>query len=410
MGHVYGDSSPFPYDYDFIDLVRSAVSCGVDLLVAQEAIAAATQRARDFDDMCRAERARLDEMTEGLKGAMAPWRAAAFEGLRVTANRVLEAGLGAITHEVDALQNQLDGEIKAMKTAVAASRDKVTTAIARLLGKHDLPYTETSLRFDSSADGVTGRVRIQSPFGVEAGFSLAIPSDHRWSRPPRVGDFTPGAEVHVTVEKGLFGKKPTLQTVKLEKLVISEVDLSHTRVTFSLRRGPKLGAGWRMDFDLTQNVQKPVLQTLGENGEPEGGVGLVLDGPDAAAANLLREQIVRSTAGLGDKRQLLLEATFDGKPLSECDDPRRIAENLVGSLAPIVQEIARRSGAPGELVLRRDVGEGRREELFVSVAELMDKVAALPEPLRKVFDPFGLSQAPRSPRAPVLPPPLPKDA
>jgi hypothetical protein len=70
-------------------------------------------------------------------------------------------------------------------------------------------------------------------------------------------------------------------------------------------------------------------------------------------------------------------------------------------LAPIVQEIARRSGAPGELVLRRDLGEGRREEIYITKAELNEKVVTLPVTLRPVFDPFELSEGPRSPRAPA---------
>jgi hypothetical protein len=70
-------------------------------------------------------------------------------------------------------------------------------------------------------------------------------------------------------------------------------------------------------------------------------------------------------------------------------------------LAPVVQEIGRRSGAPGELVLRRDAGEGRREEIYITKAELHEKVYSLPQALRGVFDPFELSDGPRSPRAPA---------
>ena len=63
-------------------------------------------------------------------------------------------------------------------------------------------------------------------------------------------------------------------------------------------------------------------------------------------------------------------ATFDGKPLREIEEPAAIATKLINVLAPMVQEIARRSGAPGELVLRRDLGEGRREEIYITKAEL----------------------------------------
>jgi hypothetical protein len=103
-------------------------------------------------------------------------------------------------------------------------------------------------------------------------------------------------------------------------------------------------------------------------------------------------------------------ATFDGKPMREMDEPQQMAQRLINVLAPVVQEIARRSGAPGELVLRRDLGEGRREEIYITKAELNEKVLTLPTTLRPVFDPFELSEGPRSPRAPAPSEPIYIDA
>jgi hypothetical protein len=89
--------------------------------------------------------------------------------------------------------------------------------------------------------------------------------------------------------------------------------------------------------------------------------------------------------------------------------PAAVAERLIGQLAPVVSEIAARSGAPGELVLRRDVGGGRREEVYVTKAELCEKVMVLPPSRRAAFERLGLHDlrgvAPPAPppRDPALP-------
>jgi hypothetical protein len=124
----------------------------------------------------------------------------------------------------------------------------------------------------------------------------------------------------------------------------------------------------------------------------------------------LWNRVVESTHDLAMRRQMMTNATFDGKPLREIDEPQAIANKLVNVLAPVVQEIARRSGAPGELVLRRDLGEGRREEIYITKAELHEKVMTLPATLRPMFDPFELSEGPRSPRAPAPSEPIYIDA
>jgi hypothetical protein len=126
-----------------------------------------------------------------------------------------------------------------------------------------------------------------------------------------------------------------------------------------------------------------------------------MEGEDAVHVMRLWTRLLDTTRDLLGRREAMTDATFDGKSLADLPDPRPVCARLVSVIAPTVQEIAKRSGAPGELVLRRDLGEGRREEIYITKAELHEKVLALPPELRSVFDPFELSEGPRSPRAPV---------
>jgi len=75
----------------------------------------------------------------------------------------------------------------------------------------------------------------------------------------------------------------------------------------------------------------------------------------------------------------------------------------------VVQEIAWRSRSATELVLKRLLADDRREEIFVTKVELTKKFEPLPQNLRRVFDPLGLSDEPASPAAkpPVRPLPRP---
>jgi hypothetical protein len=68
-------------------------------------------------------------------------------------------------------------------------------------------------------------------------------------------------------------------------------------------------------------------------------------------------------------------------------------------MAPVVQEIAWRSHSPGELVLRRLLSGDRREEIFLPKSELKQKIEALQESNRALFDPLFASAAPTAPAA-----------
>ena len=63
----------------------------------------------------------------------------------------------------------------------------------------------------------------------------------------------------------------------------------------------------------------------------------------------------------------------------------------------------------GELVLKRDIGDGRREELFVPRATLAQKFSRLPPEYRRPFEHMGISAEETQPaiQLPVAPPPIP---
>ncbi|MCP4446928.1 MAG: hypothetical protein GY811_16495 [Myxococcales bacterium] len=58
----------------------------------------------------------------------------------------------------------------------------------------------------------------------------------------------------------------------------------------------------------------------------------------------------------------------------------------------MVSKIANKSLAETELVLKRVLDNGRREEISPSKADLLDKISAVPHAARWVFAPLGLGE------------------
>jgi hypothetical protein len=257
-----------------------------------------------------------------------------------------------------------------------------------------------ALRLSANADRYSAEALMVTPFGVEASFELQIPEAHDWGRPRRVGDVSPGTEVHLALESGLFFKKLAVQPVKLDRLYVASLRVGTTRGALTLRRQPTSGPGYRIDFDASGDRTKVVLSRLDDDGAEAPEPAETLTGEGAVHVLRLWQRILDSTQELPERRQVMIRAAYEGHPVGELDEPRLIAERLVKLLAPIVREIAQRSGAPGELVLRRDVHAGRRDEVYITKAELHEKVMTLPPLMRSAFDPFELD-SPRSPRAPA---------
>src|SRR5207245_5323427 len=104
---------------------------------------------------------------------------------------------------------------------------------------------------------------------------------------------------------------------------------------------------------------------------------------------------------LRQHRRSIVEAMLGDKPLKDQRDPKVIVERLVAVMAPVVREIAKRSLGQMELVLKRQTGDGRREEIFVSRKDLQQKLRPLGPAARAVFKPLDLGELPPEEAAPI---------
>ena len=400
MGHVFGDSTPFPYDVNFIEQIRQMVDCGVALMSAQHQIREARDAAVNVESVRKAERTRLTAMADALKHTLSAFGSSSSERIARGAGRILDSSRSIVEAELAGLDGHVVDTQSHGRNAVERAKEAAYRSLETFLLNHDLPNTDVSVRLLAAEEVYSGQVIVVTPFGVEAIFSLAIPNAHAWGKPRRVLELSASTEVHLPAETGIFSKKVTLQPVKLDKLFIAEVAHSSERALITLRRGPRSGTGYELEMML--NEHRVLLRRLGEDGAPEASAELIeLGGEDLVHVERLWNRIAETSADLQTRRQTMTSGSFDGKSLREHEGPQEILTRLINVVSPVVQEIARRSGAPGELVLRRDLGEGRREEIYITKAELHEKIMALPVKARLIFDPLELSDGPRSPRAPA---------
>jgi hypothetical protein len=116
---------------------------------------------------------------------------------------------------------------------------------------------------------------------------------------------------------------------------------------------------------------------------------------DTSAFRLFHDRLHEMATQLLGHKTAVIAASLDDRPLSQLQAPRALVERLVENIAPLVQQVAKRSLISGELVLKRQIADNQREELFVSKAALQKKVESLPPALQRVFDPFEFAAPPR---------------
>jgi hypothetical protein len=413
-GFLYGDATPSPLKSDFIAFLRSAVDYAVEVLGADARTATAAREVERFAEQTESEIATAEELaTDVVRALDGPSLRAPPTLASRCAARLQRDARELVRSETEEARAAVLGARARLAQTASKESEACTKAFEALVLAHDLP----------DALGVTvitlvGGTRYEAflechtPYGLEWTTELDVPASSALARVLRIDRLVERLEVEAPEEGGWLHKEVRNRPQRLDRLYLVGL-MVHPSETAIRLRSAQDGTGAGFDILLLQGEPSSVqLVRILESGATDDATHPVV-GDDAVKLQALRDSLVAVAGELADHKKSLRKASLGGVLFANLASPRALVDHIVASIAPTVQQIAKRSLAPGELVIKRLVGDSRREEVFISKKELREKVETLPPELRAAFDPLelwdGLAKvivAPDpNPRAEPSPPP-----
>jgi hypothetical protein len=398
----YGDGSPFPLDENFIETLTTAVETCTNAFIPLTELDARREKAKEVRREADKEIGRLGDLEATVVGSLVPFLPVDNKKPSLTQQVSQKISAGIKTAVAEA-RRQVEGRVAQTEAAAApkTSSDAVLKALKPFFEEQQLPNAKWIMSWDvrgaePSANAVATAGRIS------ASFSLA-PDPYR--APIRVEQLAEGVVVHM-MKKGVFGKaKPA--PIDLGKYVMVAFERNAHESIATLKENPNKSAqGLR--FAVTEVGASWVSITAAgdADGEPNP-----LDSEDVAPIRQLAE---RANAALKDLivRRALVDLSLGATAMMDLEEPRVVPLELLAQLTPLARSIREKSRTTGELVLKRDIGDGRREELFVPRATLAGQFARLPNEYRRPFEDMGITNEETAPaiqisRAPAPPRPSP---
>ncbi len=398
MNYLYGDSTTSPLKSNFLEFLRDAIDFSVFALQADERIRLGGERTRALNAEAEAELQRLDRFVgvvsraidEGEKGAgdSPTSRCAARLTVMVTEAQ------HATTEDVRQRLKEAIAHVDAEETA---SRTACKSALGTLLAPHDLHEATSVVRLTLGAGGTyDAKLTARASFGLEWGFELDMPEGNIWRAPVRVDAVASHLEVRAPQITGWLSKEVKVRPQKLDRHVVTELVDDGTTVKVKLRAEPSIAIGFDVEVDRT--TDRVEMTRVGPSDDASVGP-FDVHSEDAPALLAVAEKLRASASEL--KRGTLLSATVEGEEFVALPTFGELVKRFVVATAPIVREISERSLTPNELVIRRALGNDRREEIFVPKATLREKYAVLPAELAAIFAPLGFE---RTDRPKTIPP------
>ena len=413
MSYLYGDSTPSQLELNYIEFLRDAM----DLMVA---VLRADYQSRTTEESGTATRANAEKELERLHdfssalNAMLDGASAGLDPSSPTgqcASAVRNTAAETIRNAANQIKSSVQSQLSQLESQMKRDRAGCNSANEAFLLHHDLPGTVHRLELRSDGDLYRARLSGSSKEALSWVLDLEIPGDNLFASPVRLDRVTDHIEVSLPESSGWVRKTTKLRPQKLTNKYI--VGLIHTANESTLKLRASLNDPIGYDIVINRGQVRVIRQ---------GGdiANEVFEPTIEDAGNLMRlyNDVFAAASEISKKRVRLVDVRIDGKSLQDHDNPAVLVQRMVGRMAPTVSEIARRSQSPSELVLKRVLADHRREEIFVSKAELMRKLDAIPLSLRGIFAPLGLgdlesgykppSPVRRNPNTTVPPAPAPR--
>lgn len=395
MSYLYGDSTPSALEIDYIEFLRDAVDGCVQVLVAEQWIANAKTRIEALSKTTTDELEQIRRVAELVPRAFdgAPIADPESPAARCAAAILRAAAAAAASTSAD-VKGQLDAAVSKLAVEETAKRREGTEALEKLLIKHDLPGMKAEIQLAIvGAGNYVARAHLSTGFGVTGTLLLDIPKDHLFERILRVDRVVERLEVQAPEIGGWLHKEIKLRPQHLEKLHLAGASFFGASGDTIRLRAALDGSGAGFDLTYSPNDGPIRLVRVGDDSKGED-VPFDVEDADVPKLQLLREKLIALSRSLLRHRRSFSDAKLDGESLGTHPTPSLLVERLVTAMAPTVQEIAARSQSPGELVLRRAIGEARREEIFLSKSDLKKALEPLTERNRALFEPLWVVPPP----------------
>jgi hypothetical protein len=387
---LFGDSTPAPLKADFLVFLREMVDFAAEALKAQGQASDTMRSSALLSDATERAIAQVEVVVAAVTRTLEHADPAGCDP--VVASTV--AKIRSATWDVARAETSAARAVAATEAARAAqigarARGVCEQALATLLVRHEPPSAVSVVKLGVEGGGAhyDARSHGQTSYGLSWDAGLGIPAEHPLARVLRIDRVVERLEIAVPEETAWPHKGIKVKPQRLDRLYLAELVLTPAEMFLKLRAAPD-GTGAGCNLWLPRNTSAARFERVVATGAaPDSPFDV--EGEDGEKLRLLCDRLAAMTGEIAQNRQLPIAARIDDRPIHE-HEASVVVERLVANVAAQVDEIAKRSLAAGELVLRRRLGDDRREEVFLSKAELLAKLEVVPPALRSLFDPLKL--------------------
>ena len=387
MKYLYGNGTESDLNQNYLEFLRLALDFSVSVLQSESAINEQhkiIEHARATADIEQKQISALNTSVLKTLGT-----ADSNDNAQITTQcleRLNTVTEGEINRALTSINQSLEEKINRANTVINQERSANMGRLEALLVHRNLPHSSAWIDVTLGGDGkyiaqLTGKSEDILEFVIE----LDTQANDLLGKALKIENIMPNLSISIMESGGWMKKKGTkVIAQKITKEYLHSLTYRADATVMELRNAitdPSSG------YDIFLKDDQVTVKRINKNKVSDP---ITLEPSEAAQIHQLYKKINDAAEKLAGTRKKLLSAVLWGEPLATHPEPLRLVHWIIDEMTPVIQNIAQNSLAPGELVLKRVLSDDRREEIFVSKADLLSKLAPLDEEQLEIFAPLGL--------------------
>ena len=394
MKYLFGDSTDFPAQIDFLRRLNNFVETGVKAVTLENTV---FDLKETIMDRRRLKNSVLDEMDiflmtveNAISGAVAKSKE------QETIVRYAEKSKGFLKKFIEDGKTKFSDEIFQEIAQFEKSADEADEENRKILESffiHDpIPIINKKYAIKAADRGYLANIRVDCESNIACSFDITSSEHAFWKSHVKARDFVRSVEIPAKMKKPFLKKEFVPDIVALDDYFLTDIDLSGKELEVVFRKRLDTAAErFRLKMDFTDEFSVQVLYA------EEGGVEKNIEAVPELKSELntlrlreLGEKLIEQTDNLYPKRQQLETIHLEGKNVLEENLVFELMQKVAKIFAPTVAEIKKHSPMGEELSLKSEDESGKRSEIYLKKSEVREKLDAIKEKGEKLFEILGI--------------------
>lgn len=390
MKYLYGDSTEFPLEFDFLEVLDKYVDTSVSTIKLENDVFESKEEIMDRRRLKNSVTTEMDIFHVAVKKAISEAVGKSKEPEKIAEHAQKSKDfLDNYTREgKETFSNEIFQEIAQFEKEIDETDEQNRKTMESFFILDPIPIINKKYSVNAEKKKYLSKIQNECEGDITYIFNVASSEIPFWSRLVKASDFLEGVKIPAKMKKHMLKKETEPELITLDDYTLTNLVFSENELEVVFRKDLDAQSErfrLKMNFMEEFNAEVYYAQRNGVEKNIKGDPEL------KAVLNILRlhefgNNIIKALTDLYDERDVLDSLTYRAKDVFEENLIFDLMQKVAVIFAPTITEIKKRAPSKSEISLKTEDETGKRKEIYLKISQVQEKLSSIGEKGDKLYE------------------------